>query len=168
MIIIVIIITTISTIWCNQDRKGTYYLHLKCISGTLMIYVFVRIIMARARGLLKVPNMTSITIFNESEGKIIGVCTTHQDPRGGLNRLPLHTKWSDDDYDYYREIFFMWPIIPRLHQISHNWTSKPTRVSRMFWRFFVSCTRLKLGKLVMDKITRVIWYCGFQDLHLPI
>ena len=57
--------------------------------------------------LLIVPNMTSITIFNESEGKIIGVCTTHQDPRGGLNRLPLHTKWSDDDYDYYREIFFM-------------------------------------------------------------
>ena len=42
-----------------------------------------------------------------SEEKIIGVCTTHQDPCGGLNRLPLHTKWSDDDYDYHREIFFM-------------------------------------------------------------
>ena len=34
--------------------------------------------------------MTSITIFNETEEKIIGVCSTHRDPCGGLNRLPSH------------------------------------------------------------------------------
>ena len=39
--------------------------------------------------------------------KLIGVCTPHQGPCGGLNRLPSHTKWSDDYHYYYAEIFFM-------------------------------------------------------------
>ena len=39
---------------------------------------------------LCLPNMTPLSIFNETEWKIIGVCCSHQEHGGQLNRLPAH------------------------------------------------------------------------------
>ena len=39
---------------------------------------------------LCLPNMTPLSIFNETEWKIIGVCCSHQEHGGQLNRLQAH------------------------------------------------------------------------------